>query len=70
VSAATVTLGHVFSLRPRVNTGFRPTDFRQAKRELEQTGFATIEEATRAVAEKALDLTRNASARPRSPKRH
>ena len=69
VSASAVTLGHVFSLRPRVNTGFRPPDFQQAKRDLAETGFATIEAATRAVADKALELTRGGSARPRSPKR-
>ena len=69
VSVSAVTLGNVFALRPRVNTGFRPPDFQQAKRDLADAGFATIEEATRAVAEKALELTRGASSRPGSPKR-
>ena len=63
-SSTSVTLGHVFALRPRVNTSFRPPDFARAKRALEDESFSTIEDATRAVAEKALELTRGDAARP------
>ncbi|MCZ6783065.1 MAG: hypothetical protein O7G30_07110 [Proteobacteria bacterium] len=54
-----VNPGHVFSLRPRMSTSFRPDDLRTARHFLQDESYATIEEAARAVAEKALDLTHN-----------
>lgn len=56
-SSTDVNLGHVFALRPRVSTSFRPDDFRAARQLLDQESYATIEAAARAVAEKALELT-------------
>jgi len=55
-----VNLGHVFGLNPKVNTAFRQEDFRSARHALESETYASIEEAARAVAEKALELTRQA----------
>jgi hypothetical protein len=52
-----VNLGHIFALRPRVETSFRQADFRAARQLLEDEAYASIEEAARAVAEKALELT-------------
>ena len=56
-SAADVNLGHVFALRPRVTTSFRQEHFRNAKARLRDESYATIEEAARAVAETALEIT-------------
>lgn len=58
VTAADVNLGHVFALRPRVNASFSPEHLRRAKDALVEERFASLPEAARAVAEKALDLTR------------
>lgn len=55
--AAAVNLGHVFALKPRVETSFRQADFRTAKLHLQDEGYETLEDAVRAVAEKALELT-------------
>ena len=57
VSSLSVNLGHVFSLRPRVSKTFRQADFLTARQLLQDESYANIEEAARAVAEKALDLT-------------
>jgi hypothetical protein len=57
VSTLEVNMGHVFALRPRAETSFRPDDLRTAKQRLKDEPFATIEEAARAVAEMALELT-------------
>jgi len=57
VAVTTVNLGHVFALRPRVNTSFPQSEFAKAKAELEDERFASIQEAARAVAEKALENT-------------
>ena len=57
VSSMSVNLGHVFSLRPRVSKTFRQADFLTARQLLQDEDYANIEEAARAVAEKALDLT-------------
>jgi hypothetical protein len=54
VSVGPVNLGHVFALHPKVNTSFPQAQFLKAKRELQDERFASIEEAARAVAEKAL----------------
>jgi hypothetical protein len=58
VLAAEVHLGHFFALRPRVETAFRPDDLRRAKQALAEERYRTIEDAARAVAEKALELAR------------
>lgn len=52
-----MNLGHIFTLRPRVQTGFNPESFRDAVRALAGEKYATIQDAARAVAEKALELT-------------
>ena len=52
-----MNLGHLFSLRPRVKTSFRQEDFRAARLSLEDEAYASIEEAARAVANKALELS-------------
>ena len=57
VASAEVNLGHVHALRPRVNVSFKQAEFLNAKRELAEESFASIEEAARAVAEKALEAT-------------
>ena len=57
VSSIGVNLGHIFALRPRVNTSFPPGDLNTAKHFLRDESYANIEEAARAVADKALELT-------------
>ncbi len=57
VRAKDVNLGHVFTLRPRVNTTFRQPDFLRARELLVDESYASLPEAARAVAEKALELT-------------
>jgi hypothetical protein len=59
-SATNVNLGHVFLLRPKVSTSFRHADFRTARHLLSDESYASLEEAARAVAEKALELTHEA----------
>ena len=61
VSSADVHRGHLLALRPRVSTSFRPDDLRRAKQLLDDQSYASIEEAARAVVEKALELTRESS---------
>ena len=56
ISATAVNRGHLFTLRPRVSTAFRPEDFLEAKRQLEEERYESIEAAARAVAERALAL--------------
>ena len=55
VSVAAVNLGHIFALRPRVNTAFPQAEFLKAKRELADERYASIPDAARALAEKALE---------------
>ena len=69
ISTMDVNLGHVFSLKPRVNTSFRQNDFLAAKRALREEKFGSITDAARAVAEEALALTRGDTAGADS-KRH
>lgn len=57
-SSLDVNMGHVFMLRPRAATSFRPDDFREARQLLRDESFGDAAEAARAVAEKALELTR------------
>ena len=61
VSSLAVNLGHVFALRPRVETSFKPGNLETAKHFFRGDSYSTIEEAARAVAEKALELTREGS---------
>jgi len=57
VASKAVNMGNLFALRPRVNTSFRQEDFFTARRLLEDESYATPEEAARAVAERALELS-------------
>lgn len=57
-SSLDVVMGQLFGLRPRVSTGFRPDDFRQARQSLAGESYDTPKDAARAVAEKAIELTR------------
>ena len=57
VSSIGVNRGHVFALRPRVNTAFSPGNFDTAKHFLRDESYPSIEEAAQAVVEKALELT-------------
>jgi DNA-binding ferritin-like protein len=68
VSSISVNLGHIFALRPRVNTAFPPGDLNTAKHFLQDESYASIEEAARAVAEKALELTHKSPSR-KGPRR-
>ncbi|MDJ0789386.1 MAG: hypothetical protein QNK05_21480 [Myxococcota bacterium] len=64
VSAESVNMGHIFALRPKVPTSFRPEDLRRARSELRDEGYASIQDAARAVAEKALETSN------KKPSRH
>ena len=57
VSSLAVNRSHLFALRPRVSAAFRQEDFLAARRLLEGEAYASIEEAARAVAERALSLS-------------
>jgi DNA replication initiation complex subunit (GINS family) len=57
VSSMKVNVGHILSLRPRVSPSFRQADFLTARHLLQDEAYANIEEAARAVAEKALEMT-------------
>ena len=61
ISSKAVNLGHVLALRPRVSASFKADSLREARQLLEEEGYATLEEAARAVAETALELTRDAT---------
>ena len=69
-SSGQVAMGHVFSLRPRVVTAFKPDDFRRAKQLLEEEAYADIQAAARAVVEKALELTQGGPDGIAKPRRH
>lgn len=69
VSSTQVTLGHVFKVRPKINTSFRPPDFARAKKLLAKESYETIQDAARAVAEEALSLTRGEATKATSHKR-
>jgi hypothetical protein len=58
-----INMGHIFALRPRVPTSFRPGDLQTARHQLQDEAYAKIEHAARAVAEKALELTHDAGSR-------
>ena len=69
VSSTEVTLGHVFKVRPKINTSFRPPDFARAKKLLAEESYDSIQDAARAVAEEALSLTRGEATKATSRKR-
>lgn len=60
-SSLAVNMGHVFALRPRVGTSFRPDDFRAARQQLAAESFKSAAEAARAVVEKTMELSRGDS---------
>jgi len=64
VSAEQVNLGHIFALRPKVTTSFPQAQFLRARRELADERYDSIQQAARAVAEKAL------SSANRKPSKH
>ena len=57
ISSTAVNMGHIFALRPRVKASFRPDDLLKARRLLDDESYASIEEAARAVANRALELS-------------
>ena len=57
VSSTAVNMGHIFALRPRVKASFRADDLLTARRLLDDESYASIEEAARAVANRALELS-------------
>lgn len=63
MSSIGVNLGHIFALRPRANTSFPPGDLNTAKHFLRDESYANIEEAARAVANKALELSHKGPSR-------
>jgi hypothetical protein len=63
ISSLSVNMGHVFALRPRTNSSFRPGDFMTAKHQLQDESYASLPEAARAVAERALELTHDSGSR-------
>lgn len=67
--AQDVTLPHLFSLRPRVEKSFPPDQFRAARQQLEEERYETLEEAARAVAAKALELTRDPASKKKKGRR-
>ena len=64
VSSTQVNMGVVFSLRPRVSKTFRQEDFLTARRLLEDESYGSIQEAARAVVEKALSMSNDPKSRP------
>ena len=63
-TSQSVNMGHVFSLRPRPNTSFRPGDFMTAKHQLKDEAYDSLSDAARAVVERALELTHDSGSRP------
>lgn len=57
-SVKDVHMGHIFALKPRVDKSFRQDDLRKAKELLIDEAYESPEAAARALAEKALELTR------------
>ena len=56
-SSLDVNMGHVFALRPRVTTSFKPGDFQTAKHQLRDEKYDDIQKAARSVVKEALELT-------------
>ncbi len=68
--AADVNMARVFALRPRVPSSFSQARFLEARRLLDDETYESAEAATRAVVEKALELTNKpAGKRDRGPAR-
>jgi hypothetical protein len=67
-SSTAVNMGHIFGLRPRVRTSFRQADFRTARQQLQDEAYESIQDAARAVAEKALELTHDGGTPKRGTK--
>jgi hypothetical protein len=65
IGANDVLLSHVMSLRPRIHVGFKPNAFIEAKRALADQRYANLQDAARAVAEKAIEISNEFS--PPSP---
>jgi hypothetical protein len=63
ISAQDVNLGHIAALKPRTHTGFKLEAFQAARRALEQERWATIEDAARAVAAKAVEISNESGGR-------
>jgi hypothetical protein len=57
VSSKDVNMGHVFALRPRVSTSVPVADFLEARGLLDEERYQSIEDAARAVAERALSMS-------------
>jgi hypothetical protein len=53
-----IHMGHIFALKPRVDKSFRQDDLRKAKELLVDEAYESPAAAARALAEKALELTR------------
>jgi hypothetical protein len=62
-SSTAVHMGHIFALRPRVETSFGTGDFQDAKQFLSEEAYDDAETAARAVAQKALELTHKGGAK-------
>jgi hypothetical protein len=69
VSSMDVSLGHVFSIKPRLNTSYRRDDFHQAKIALKDEVYEDLRSAVIAVAKEALALTRGSANKPQFQKR-
>ena len=69
ISSLSINMGHVFALRPRVTTSFKAGDFSAAKHQLSDEAYSDIQQAARAVAEKALELTHGIEKRGRGRRR-
>ncbi|MCH2409656.1 hypothetical protein MK292_02345 [Myxococcota bacterium] len=61
--ASAVHLGHIFSLRPKVETSFEAQHLQSAKVFLQDERFSDLDSAARAVAKKALELTRKSGSK-------
>jgi len=69
ISSLSINMGHVFALRPRVTTSFKAGDFSAAKHQLSDEAYSDIQQAAKAVAEKALELTHGIEKRGRGRRR-
>jgi hypothetical protein len=63
IRASAVNMGHIFALRPRATTSFPQQALHDAKLALADESYATIADAARAVADRALEITHD-GARP------
>ncbi len=68
--AASVHMGHIFALKPKVETSFGAGDLQTAKQRLADEVFESAEAAARAVAEKALELTHESGNRAKKRRRN